>query len=173
MPIEGSSRARKFVTIALCNQGAGSQESSRRASAALKAAEALLRPSRLRKQQCVKRSLEMSDRHIAPTADKYWDCSHGEHVLGLQGMVPARKNKGLSVSWYDDAGEISTWLPLRGVKARKHLAGGSKVKQAGGKFTVNEEGGGPHKDVLLSRVGGTVNEEGGGSECLTRKEGVC
>jgi hypothetical protein len=150
MKIEGSSRARKCVTIALSNQGAGREESSRRAAA----------PRKL----CVKRSLEMSDQHSAPTADRYWGCSRGNHVLGLQGMVPARKNKGskgLSVSWYGDAGEMPAWLPLRGGGARKHSAGGSEVKQAGGKFTVNEEGGGFHKDVIL-REEGKVNEEGGG-----------
>jgi hypothetical protein len=90
-----------------------------------------------------------SDQHSAAALCR---SHHGEHVLGLQGMIPTRKNKGskgIGGSWYHDAGEMP--MPLTGGKARKHCEGGFKVKQApGGKSSVNKDPGGrDHKVVIL------------------------
>jgi hypothetical protein len=119
MQFGGSKRARNCVALSLSNQVAG-QESSRGAAA----------------KSCAMRRLDMSsDGHSAPL------CRHGQHVSGVQGMVPARKNKGSEgrgVWWWDDEGEMPTWLPLRGGKGRKKWEGGSKVKRAAGKLPLNQ-----------------------------------
>ena len=119
MKFGGSKRARKCVVIALSHQVTGQDRSPGAAA-----------------KSDVKRSLNMSsDGHSAPL------CRHGQHVLCVQGMVPARKNKGskgLSVWWWDNQGQMPTWLPLRGGKQRQHWEGWSKLKRAGGKSPVNE-----------------------------------